>query len=42
MDFVLGGIAYGLGYATLTIYMTLMHKRKHQESEHGKKHRKLW
>lgn len=22
MDFVLGGIAHGLGYATLTIYMT--------------------
>lgn len=22
MDFVLVGIAYGLGYATLTIYMT--------------------
>lgn len=42
MDFVLVGIAHGLGYATLTIYTTEIHKRKYQESEHGKKHRKLW
>lgn len=42
MDFVLVGIVCGLGYATLTIYMTLIHKRKYQESEYGKKHRKLW
>lgn len=42
MDFVLVGIAHGLGYATLTIYTTKIRKRKYQESEHGKKHRKLW
>ena len=39
MDFVLVGIVCGLGYATLTIYMTA---REHRESEYGKKHRKLW
>lgn len=42
MDFVLGGIARGPGYATLTSYMTKTHKREHRKSEYGKKHRKLW
>lgn len=42
MDFVLGGIAQGLGYATLTIYMTKTQQKEHRESEYGKKHRKLW
>lgn len=41
MDFVLVGIAQGLGYATLTIYMAET-QEKDTESEHGKKHRKLW
>lgn len=44
MDFVLVGIACGLGYATLTIYMIydLNAAKEHRESEYGKKHRKLW
>ena len=41
MDFVLGGIVCGLGYATLTIY-DLNAAKEHRESEYGKKHRKLW
>lgn len=41
MDFVLEGTAQGPGYATLTIYMTETPERD-TESEHGKKHRKLW
>ena len=49
MYFVLGGIAHGLGYATLTIYLCYLDylydlnaAKEHRESEYGKKHRKLW
>ena len=43
MDFVSGGAAGGVRYATVFIYRAIgTQKRGHRESEHGKEHRKLW